>query len=94
MYRLASGTCRCRLTLLPVGHAAQGRHYNQREYQEYANLFKEVWLDGHPEVQAAIARAGKDGTAAARVLEEEYWCAISIVGVSTGVCRGRAACAG
>ena len=58
---------------------AQGRHYNQQEYQEYANLFKEVWLDGHPEVQAAIAEAGKDGAAAARVLEEEYWYAVAIL---------------
>ena len=55
----------------------QGRRYNQREYQQYADLFKEVWLDGHPEVQAAISKAGKDSAAAARVLEEEYWCGLT-----------------
>ena len=74
------------LQLISINHAVQGRHYSQREYQEYADLFKEVWLDGHPEVQAAIAKAGKDGTVAARVLEEEYWCAVSIAWVS-GQCK-------
>lgn len=53
----------------------QGREYDQREYQEYAQLFREAWLEGHPEVQVALAEAGGDAMAEARVLEAEYWCA-------------------
>ena len=73
--------------------AAQGRHYNQREYQEYADLFKKVWLEGHPEVQAALAEAGKDGATAAQVLEEEYWCGFSDCCISRQCCTWRASCA-
>jgi len=51
----------------------QGRQYTQQEYKQYASLFKEAWLDGHPEVQVALLEAGEGAAAQARVLEAEYW---------------------
>ena len=64
----------------------QGREYSQQGYKDYAKLFKEAWLDGHPEVQVALAEAGNGTAAQARVLEAEYWCAPCAVVCSVVLC--------
>ena len=57
----------------------QGRKYSQGEYKEYARRFQDAWLDGHPEMQVALAEAGDDTAARARVFEAEYWYALPAV---------------
>ena len=49
----------------------QGQRYNQESYQAYAEAFRGAWMQAHPEVQAAVAKASPEETA--RLLEEQYW---------------------